>query len=107
MSLNDFVGLNRTDPGPFALALKPHSLDQPCEALLIVDVNFLQAAIEVARASMPSSLPQLIATAARLHRRRIAYSPLIEVGIRQSGDLSKQRSRSVPAEPRTMSATAP
>jgi O-antigen biosynthesis protein len=105
MALNDFVALNRTDPGPFALALKPHSIDQPCEALLIVDVNFVQSLIEVARAEMPSTLSQLITAAARLHRRRIVYSPLIESGIRHAADLSTQRIRG--AEAGTLSAAVP
>jgi hypothetical protein len=96
---NNFLGLNRLDPGAFALALKPHSIEQPCEALLIIDTEFLQSAIHVARTEISSSLSQLFATAARLYRRRIVYTPLIEAAAaRAVATMADRRSATRPSD---------
>jgi hypothetical protein len=60
-ALNDFIGLHRTTPGPFALALKAHCVDEPCDALLLVETAFLRAAVELAQETVPRPLGQLLA----------------------------------------------
>ena len=52
----DFVGLKRADPGPFALALKPHSIDVRSEALMLVDARFLLNALALAQGGVPARL---------------------------------------------------
>ena len=74
----DFTGLRRSDPGPFALALKPHSIDVPVAVPIVVDTSFLCSALAPTEGGAPQPLPQLLATAAARHSRRMVYSPLID-----------------------------
>ena len=74
----DFAGLLRTDPGPFALALKPHSIDVPVEVPIVVDRSFLCNALALTQERAPERLAQLLAIAAAKERRRIVYSPLLD-----------------------------
>ena len=78
----DFVGLRRTDPGPFALALKPHSIDVPGEVPMVVDTRFLLNALALAQERVPARLAELLASAAAKESRRIVYSPLLEARLR-------------------------
>ena len=76
----DFTGLTRADPGPFALALKPHSIDVPGEVPMFVSTPFLLSAL--AQERVPVRLAELLANAAAKGSRRIAYSPLVEARLR-------------------------
>ena len=77
----DFIGLRRTDPGTFALALKPHSIDVPSDVPMMVDTRFLLNALALAKERVPVRLAELLASAAN-QSRRIAYSPLLEARLR-------------------------
>ena len=86
----DFVGLKRADPGPFALALKPHSIDVPSEALMLVDTRFFLNALALAQGGVPARLAEMLAGAAAKERRRIAYSPLLEARLEPLDGLIKR-----------------
>ena len=74
----DFAGLGRTHPGPFALALKPHSIDVPVEVPMVVDTRFFLHALPLAKEGGPARLAELLASAAAKGRQRIVYSPLLQ-----------------------------
>ena len=78
----DFIGLRRTDPGTFALALKPHSIDVPSDVPMMVDTRFLLNALALAKERVPVRLAELLASAAKQESRRIAYTPLLEARLR-------------------------
>jgi len=89
-----FAGLDQADPGVFALALKPQTLDCPSLDAFFVRREILLAATAPAHA--PVSIAQLAIAAgveARNAGQRIAMSPLIQLRL-QDGAAAQRASAS-------------
>jgi glycosyltransferase involved in cell wall biosynthesis len=74
-----WVGLTRTDPGAFALALKRQTASTIPADYFICRKDILREAICGKSIDLePASLAERVASVARAHGMRLAYSPLIE-----------------------------
>lgn len=81
--LSPQVGLPAGDPGPFALALKPHSVAVPSPRLAFFSRKFLEDNRDAMTACVTGE--EFILLASRLasaQGRRVAFSPLVSARIR-------------------------
>ena len=73
------LGAPARDPGPYALALKPHTVAVPVAELMLAKRDFLVQALEAAPGWMrPGELDLWISGAALERGVRIAYTPLLQ-----------------------------
>jgi glycosyltransferase involved in cell wall biosynthesis len=74
-----YQGLRRGDAGAFALALKPQTIETPADGLLVVERRFLEAAIaHVSGEGCAKRIGETLGAFAKMERRRVVYSPLVE-----------------------------
>ena len=74
-----FEGLGRTDPGPFAMALKAHCILCPTTGLCAVRAPFLERALDRRPSDLPlSALSLWLGACAIAEKLRIAYAPLLQ-----------------------------
>jgi O-antigen biosynthesis protein len=79
------AGLNRAEPGPYAFALKSHTIVVPGSSLLVIDCDFLRRALQRDRDGALIPLNSWLAAAALAERRRVVYAPLVEARLHRSG----------------------
>ena len=78
-----FAGLTRTDPGPFAMALKAHRILCPADSLFVARTTFLARALERQPAGLDrAQLATWLAACAIADGATIAYSPLLQARTR-------------------------
>jgi O-antigen biosynthesis protein len=93
--VSPFNGLAKTDPGPFAMALKSHCILSPAEGLFVARAAFLKRALEHLPLALElSALPAWLAACAVAERANVAYTPLLQARVciqrRRRGDGSGQ-----------------
>ena len=82
-----YRGLQRGDPGAFALALKAQTVETPANGFIVVDRAFLQDAVDEAlRVGVSGSLVEELGRVAAATGRRVVYSPLVEARLVRSDD---------------------
>jgi hypothetical protein len=78
-----FAGLTRTDPGPFAMALKAHRILCPADSLFVARTTFVARALERQPAVLDrAQLATWLAACAIADGATIAYSPLLQARTR-------------------------
>jgi hypothetical protein len=82
-----FVGLGRLDPGPFALALKPHLVATVPDDFYVIATDVLASGALVEAAAQESGGGVRVAAEAWARGRTVAYSPLIEARLHDSDPL--------------------
>jgi hypothetical protein len=78
--VNQYQGRAASDPGHFALALKPLTTALTSSDFFIARTDALQryCALSAAEAGTPGSLGALVSAAAACYGERIVYSPLVQ-----------------------------
>jgi hypothetical protein len=76
--VDPFAGRAASDPGPYALALKSHRIDRPCDALFILRLGALQTALHSRRVDDSATLVSVIAAQQLASGSATAYVPLLE-----------------------------
>jgi glycosyltransferase involved in cell wall biosynthesis len=84
MLAHPFVGLGRLDPGPFALALKPHLVATVPDDFCVIATDVLSADAATGAPACGRSLGLRLAAEAWARGRTVAYSPLIEARLNES-----------------------
>jgi glycosyltransferase involved in cell wall biosynthesis len=74
--VSPFAGLEHTDPGPFAMALKGHCIRCPAEGLFVARSAFLARAMEARPTAL--ELPIWLGACAVSQLATIAYSPRLQ-----------------------------
>ena len=76
---SDLAGLSAADPGPFALALKPHQVASACPDLFVVDAEWLLEVLPALPETLDwDALAVWLSATAWEHERWVVYSPLLE-----------------------------
>jgi hypothetical protein len=88
--ISPIAGIARTDPGPFAMGLKPHCILAPADGVSMVRARFLTRALERRPGDLDRSEFALwLGACAIADDVRVAYTPLLEA--RTRGELVPMR----------------
>jgi glycosyltransferase involved in cell wall biosynthesis/SAM-dependent methyltransferase len=91
--LSPFEGLEKTDPGPFAMALKAHCILCPADGLFVARSAFLARALERLPPGLDlTSLGCWLGANAIAGRMKIAYSPLLQGRTRDQAPRAREGS---------------
>jgi hypothetical protein len=74
-----YRGRHRSDPGPFALALKSQTIAAPAEGFFVAHARFLrECADRVFVEGCRAPFGVILGETARLQSKRVVYAPLVE-----------------------------